>query len=415
MSKRNQPRRKKISSQGITDRTAEPAASTPKGPGDDGAHLKEAEAGKPPVEPRTSPEVLDDKTLAGLDDQALYGLLERFNCDVRSREGAITRILAVIAERCHAAYQAGLAAGKLPESPATSVARHPLNQAEVRVAKSLRLAPRAARHRLTEAATFARRQPRTLRQLQAAQISAAQAFALHRATSRIAARIGADPLDTARRIENALLPQMPRENIQATLKALNRALLNLDPEGSEQRHREAVRNRSLTVYKKPEGMATIRLTTTAALANQLYQRINELARPRSIDERRTIAQRRADALTDLILSERACPSDQTPMSLTSPDGPRSSRRGFSQGSLSSAADPGSPPVRLLLTMTLDALIGLAADPGELAGYGPIAAATARRLANMPGSLWQWLVTDPATGTVIMTSATLYRPDHQDVQ
>ena len=60
-----------------------------------------------------------------------------------------------------------------------------------------------------------------------------------------------------------------------------------------------------------------------------------------------------------------------------------------------------------MTVSLATLPGLDESPGELTGYGPITAQTARHLAAT--RTWQRLVTDPVTGTVLDAGKTRYRP------
>jgi len=60
-----------------------------------------------------------------------------------------------------------------------------------------------------------------------------------------------------------------------------------------------------------------------------------------------------------------------------------------------------------VTVPLTTLLGLTEEPGELAGYGPIDAGTARRLAA--DGTWRRIVTDPASGAVLDVGRTTYRP------
>jgi uncharacterized protein DUF222 len=62
-----------------------------------------------------------------------------------------------------------------------------------------------------------------------------------------------------------------------------------------------------------------------------------------------------------------------------------------------------------VTVSLETLLGMTEDPGELAGHGPITAATARDLAFNAGSTWRRLVTDPLSGQLLDYARTTYRP------
>ncbi|WP_275078495.1 HNH endonuclease signature motif containing protein [Parafrankia soli] len=54
-------------------------------------------------------------------------------------------------------------------------------------------------------------------------------------------------------------------------------------------------------------------------------------------------------------------------------------------------------VRVVVPVTV--LLGLAEDPGEIPGYGPVPAAVAREMAARPGSTWRRILTDPQ-GTLV---------------
>ena len=62
-----------------------------------------------------------------------------------------------------------------------------------------------------------------------------------------------------------------------------------------------------------------------------------------------------------------------------------------------------------VTVGLGTLLRLDEEPGDLAGHGPITAATARDLAFASGSIWRRLVTDPVTGYLLDYGRKTYRP------
>lgn len=60
-----------------------------------------------------------------------------------------------------------------------------------------------------------------------------------------------------------------------------------------------------------------------------------------------------------------------------------------------------------VTVPVGTALGVEHEPGELAGYGPVPASMARRLAE--GARWRKVSTDPATGAVVEIGRTAYLP------
>lgn len=60
-----------------------------------------------------------------------------------------------------------------------------------------------------------------------------------------------------------------------------------------------------------------------------------------------------------------------------------------------------------VTVALSTLLGLDDQPGDLAGYGPIDADTARRIAA--DGTWRRLLTDPVSGALLDYGRTVYQP------
>ena len=67
------------------------------------------------------------------------------------------------------------------------------------------------------------------------------------------------------------------------------------------------------------------------------------------------------------------------------------------------------PTVIHVTVSADTLLGQGHEPAHLAGYGPIDAALARRLAHDHNATWRRILTDPVTGAVLDVGHTSYRP------
>lgn len=75
--------------------------------------------------------------------------------------------------------------------------------------------------------------------------------------------------------------------------------------------------------------------------------------------------------------------------------------------LSEDYQPHRRPVSINITMDLQTALGLADNPAQLAGYGPIPASIARQLSR--DSKWRKFVTDPGTGNLLSFGRESYAP------
>ncbi len=67
-----------------------------------------------------------------------------------------------------------------------------------------------------------------------------------------------------------------------------------------------------------------------------------------------------------------------------------------------------PVTHVHLSVPAVTLLGLADDPGELAGYGPVPASVARAIAGQDAA-WYRVLTHPVSGQLLATDTTAYRP------
>lgn len=72
--------------------------------------------------------------------------------------------------------------------------------------------------------------------------------------------------------------------------------------------------------------------------------------------------------------------------------------------------PHRRPLTVNVTIDLPTLLGLAENPGQLAGYGPIPAAVARELAS--DGRWKRFITEPQTGNLLDFGRESYEPPQQ---
>jgi Domain of unknown function (DUF222) len=194
-------------------------------------------------------------------------------------------------------------------------------------------------------------------------------------------------------VEAEVLPHAEGMTGSRLRRAIIRTLHRLDPDTMAGRAENAAENRCVRFTPARDGMAWLEAYLPAADAAAVQTAVEAAAagmKRADPDDGRTAAQRRADALAQLgwlaLGTGRlgGCSCGQTL------DGRH--RR----------------PVAVQVSVPISVLLGLDdTHPAELAGYGPIPAETARRLAAH--GTWRRLLTDPASGTVLDYGRTRYTP------
>jgi hypothetical protein len=162
------------------------------------------------------------------------------------------------------------------------------------------------------------------------------------------------------------------------------ALVKADPDGAEQRARDAKTSRSdVTLRSDEDMMAALIARTDAWTARQTMDEINRRAdQMRRDDDSRPIGQLRIAALAAALLGAE---HDDEPITDDEPDEPQ----------LATPAPRTPKRATALLLITLPTLLG-GDRPGWLDGYGPITASLARRIAASD-IRFRRLLLDPETG------------------
>ncbi|KQQ05637.1 MULTISPECIES: HNH endonuclease signature motif containing protein [unclassified Rathayibacter] len=182
-------------------------------------------------------------------------------------------------------------------------------------------------------------------------------------------------------------------------RAVDRLRDELHDEPLEKRHARAKEDRGVWLTPEIDGMATLSAYLPAPDAVGAYNRLDRIARnlrdgDGSHGDERTLAQLRADALTDLL-----CDGDITGTTPVS-DGME-------------APPTFVPAVRADVRLTLAAATAAGLDDAhaDLDGYGAIPAATARHLVGVAATFTR-VLTDPDTGTVTSVGRTHRVPPPQ---
>jgi hypothetical protein len=154
-----------------------------------------------------------------------------------------------------------------------------------------------------------------------------------------------------------------------------------DPATAAERRRTAFGERYVSYQPAPDGMAYFTALITATEAVAIDTRLDDAARSLHLrGDSRSFPQLRADVFTDVML-ERISRDDR--------------------------AYRGTKPT-VVVTVPALTLLGRSSEHGELEGYGPIDAETARELASEAPELRRMLV-DPHTSVPLALGREKYRP------
>jgi hypothetical protein len=215
------------------------------------------------------------------------------------------------------------------------------------------------------------------------------------ARTLVEAVVGLDD-ETAVAIEGRVLPKCIDRPLSSLRRALRAALASLDASQAVERHERAAATRAVRRWNTEDGMAELAITAPAPDIHLIWQALTILAGtsdsvegeavdPRSLDARRV------DALTRVCL-DAVVPSSSTP----------------STGSEHSAPRRPRVPIQAQVVIDLPTLVGLADNPAELRGYGPIPADVARLWLTDAVS-WRRLVTDPVDDHLLDLGPIVRRP------
>ena len=249
------------------------------------------------------------------------------------------------------------------------------------VAAALRLSGTSAQSRIDVARILIHHLPNTCSALASGEISPAHATTIARETAS-AIRDGLSPLAIYTIEEKALAHAEFHTPAQVANKVRS-TLAKIAPEEFEDSVATARDTRRVSCYRDSDGLSTIVAILPSEDAQIVMSAIESFVLrgqdgqpdPRSMD------MKRADALSTL--ASWALEESQTEV--------RPHRR----------------PITVNVTVDLPTLLGLAENPGQLAGYGAIPASLARSLAS--DSRWRRFITDPTTGALLDFGRESYEP------
>jgi hypothetical protein len=269
-----------------------------------------------------------------------------------------------------------------------------LTAAEIRTA--LGLTRHAAERRVDLAERLAVRLPATLAALREGRIDCQRAQTI---SDELA---GTPQLATADRaaIEQEALARAESGATRPQLRDwIRRAVLAVAPQDAAERHEQARRERRVCTMPQPDGMGELwgyLPAETITMIDTVLNGYADTARDRrDTTDHRSHDERRADALADIfraILDGRPLPT--VPGGAWTPP-PLPTRQGRRP--------------HLVITIAASTLAGTDDQPATLAGYGPVPADLARRLAADAGSYQTACVDDTTGACQWIGKTTPYRP------
>jgi hypothetical protein len=191
-----------------------------------------------------------------------------------------------------------------------------------------------------------------------------------------------DPV-TAAEVTTRVLDSAQHRSAAEFRRTVRRAAIKADPVHAELAAQRAAARRQVTRRAEPDAQASLVLTGPALGIQTIWTALDLRAAHTTATDKRTLDQRRFDALVDL------CAQTPAPAAGTRTRG----RRGL------------APAVYLFADAPTWA--GLADEPVELDGYGPIPAGVARE--HFTNATWRAVVTDTLTGAVHTVADGTYTP------
>jgi hypothetical protein len=265
----------------------------------------------------------------------------------------------------------------------------PLREVVAELAAALRVGERTISGWLGDGAALVSDYPATLEALRSGRIDERHASAI--------VDIGAPLTDENRaRFQELVLPLAETSTAVEVREVARVIAARLQPDIVEERARDALGERRVRTYPLHDGLARLLLDAPAALVQGIFERVTDMADALTTEatdsaeagdardeepDSRTVDQRRADIVCDLLLSGAPAAHGD-------------------DGAL------GAIRATVRIQIPILTLAGLDDTPAVLAGHGPVDATTARLLAASAPA-WQRVMTHPVTEEPLHVDT--YRP------
>jgi hypothetical protein len=277
------------------------------------------------------------------------------------------------------------------------------------VATALRLSPTTAQNRIDVARVLVGHLPNTISALATGEISVAHATVIARETAT-AIRNGLSP-ESVFRVEQTALAHAEFHTPGQVASKVKTTIAKLAPEEFEEIVDRARDSRRVTCYPEADGMATVIAILPAEDAQTVMKSIEAYILKRNQEEEACLCDAIAGISKDCLHHSHEGAAE---WSMLSADMKRADAlTAIASQALASMAHDVQPhrrPITISVAIDLPTLLGLAENPGQLAGYGAIPASVARRLAA--DGNWQRFVSDPTTGNLLDFAREKYTPPQE---
>jgi hypothetical protein len=263
------------------------------------------------------------------------------------------------------------------------------------VSTALRLSAGTAQSRIDVARTLVNHLPNTCSALATGDISLAHANVIAKETAA-AIRDGLSEYQIFE-VEQRAIAHAEFHTPAQVANQVRTSLARIAPETFEDTVARARDTRRVSCYNDSDGMSTVVAILPAADAQVVMNAIESFIRLTSEDSG-TASGKNSNSLGSAIAKDTRSTDMKRADALTA----------IAAASLSaSPVAPHRRPISINVTIDLPTLLGLAENPGQLAGYGAIPASVARELAS--DGKWKRFITDPQTGNLLDYGRESYEP------
>ena len=277
------------------------------------------------------------------------------------------------------------------------------------VATALRLSPTTAQNRIDVARVLVGHLPNTISALASGEISAAHATVIAKETAT-AIRNGLSE-EGVFRVEQAALAHAEFHTPGQVANKVKTTIAKFSPEDFEEIVERARDSRRVSCYPEADGMATVVAILPAEDAQTIMKSIEAFIVKRNQEEESCTCNLKSGSSQGCVFHSR---EDAAEWSLLSADMKRADAltaiASQALGAMTDVVRPHRRPISISVAIDLPTLLGLAENPGQLAGYGAIPASVARKLAA--DGTWQRFISDPTTGNLLDFGREKYIPPQE---